>query len=59
MKISDFYPGQQNLAGSAANALEVPPEQRAIGSRPVHFWLVLVALLVGARVLYEMGGEVK
>lgn len=61
MKTSEFTSRAQQFYGNAGEvrvansggALEVPQEQMPVGARPVHFWLILVALLVVVRILYE------
>lgn len=56
MNANDFY-GTPVAVSPKAASIEMPQTARNTSTKPAMFWGVMVALLIGVRVLYEMAGK--
>lgn len=52
-KVSDFYGNSVAVKSSAGAPMALPAQMAGIGTKPVMFWGVMVALLIVTRFLYE------
>lgn len=52
-KVSDFYGNSGAVKSSAGAPMALPAQMAGIGTKPVMFWGVMVALLIVTRFLYE------
>lgn len=52
-KVSDFYGNSGAVKSSNGAPMALPAQMAGIGTKPVMFWGVMVALLIVTRFLYE------
>lgn len=53
MRASDFYGNVEPVVNSGDDKTALDAPTLSVSTKPVHFWFIMVALLVAARLLYE------